>query len=66
MSKVSKNQRPAKKADNTPLVRAVRTHYGFNKGAWLAVTADNLDQAEAIIRAELKLSAGDPLIVKAI
>jgi hypothetical protein len=66
MSKVSKNQRPAKKADNTPLVRAVRTHYGFNKGAWLAVTADNLDQAEAIIRAELKLSAGDPLTVKPI
>lgn len=66
MSKVSKNQRPAKKADNTPLVRAVRTHYGFNKGAWLAVTADSLEQAESLIRSELKLSAKDPLTVKAI
>ncbi len=64
MSKVSKNQRPAKKADNTPLVRAVRTHYAFNPVTWVAVTADSLEQAEILARAELGLTAKDKLTVK--
>ena len=65
MSKVSKNQRQVKKVD-APLVKAVRTHYGFNDSCWMAVTATDEQDAERQIRADLGLKKGATLTIKTI